>query len=156
MQTILLSWILEIERQSQTNSPLVYCCRRTSNIALSSRVGWIVMDCYLLAGWIGDIHRITGWTMMGVVEVGMDARQRVVDEALEYLWMKFGGHALSCLSRPSPRFHKDVPPRLYYFRATSETSVRYDRTSSGIVIQASPKKYPHLRPHLRQPALLIL
>ena len=124
---ILLSWVLEIERQSQTNSPFVYCCRKTSNIALGSRVGWVVTDCYLLAGWVRDsqdLPAIVGWTMVGV---GMDAWQRVVDETLEYFWMKLAGtpslalYVSAWLPRAFTRMF------LYYFRATSKASVRYDR-----------------------------
>ena len=65
-----------------------------------------------MAGWVRDsqdLPEIVGWTMVGV---GMDAWQRVVDETLEYFWMKIGGHAQSrlvCLGLASPRFHKDVP-----------------------------------------------
>ena len=40
---------------------------------------------------------------------GWNGRQRVVDETLEYFWMKkFGGQARP-LGLASPRFHKDVP-----------------------------------------------
>ena len=48
-----------------------------------------------------------------------------------------------------PAHHKDVPPRLYYFRATSEASVRYDRTME--LGHRHPSTYVP-----RQPSLLTL